>query len=183
MKLTLVRHGQTTENLQRIVQGQMPGHLSQQGIQQAEAAAQQLYNEKFDVIYCSDLQRCLDTLEPITKGHASTPVVITEELRERFAGSYQGKVVDLPYWNSLPGTETTRKYPGGESWQDVKDRIRPFLNQLYQEHPEYSVLIVSHAGVVRAIRSYLENRSLEDVFREPVPNGGVWVEQMVSLLV
>ena len=172
MKLTLVRHGETIENVNHIIMGQMPGELTERGIQQAKDTAEKLKNEKFDAIYCSDLKRCTDTAGYIRAFHKDTPFIITEKLRERFSASYQGKVFDKEYWNSLPGIETTRKYEGGESWLDVKNRLPAFINEVYEQHKNDHILMVAHGGILRGAISIIENRPLADVpGGDDIPNG------------
>lgn len=61
ISLILSRHGETEENKLRIMQGQMPGHLSELGKQQAEQLADLLEEEEIDVIVSSDLARSYDT--------------------------------------------------------------------------------------------------------------------------
>ena len=61
ISLILSRHGETEENKLRIMQGQMPGHLSELGKQQAEQLADLLEGEEIDVIVSSDLARSYDT--------------------------------------------------------------------------------------------------------------------------
>ena len=55
MKLILSRHGETLENQQHILQGQLPGTLSPLGIAQAERLAEMLQEETIDNIVSSDL--------------------------------------------------------------------------------------------------------------------------------
>ena len=50
IELILSRHGETEENKLHIMQGQLPGHLSELGKQQAKALAETLDKEKLDVI-------------------------------------------------------------------------------------------------------------------------------------
>ena len=57
IELILSRHGETEENKLHIMQGQLPGHLSELGKQQAKALAETLDKEELDVIVCSDLAR------------------------------------------------------------------------------------------------------------------------------
>ena len=61
IELILSRHGETEENKLHIMQGQLPGHLSELGKQQAKALAETLDKEELDVIVCSDLARSYDT--------------------------------------------------------------------------------------------------------------------------
>ena len=61
MKLILSRHGETLENQQHILQGQLPGTLSPLGIAQAERLAEMLQEETIDNIVSSDLARSYNT--------------------------------------------------------------------------------------------------------------------------
>jgi broad specificity phosphatase PhoE len=179
MKLTLVRHGETEENAQDILQGQIPGHLNEKGKEQAQVTAENLRHERFDAIYCSDLQRCLDTAEIIRAYHPDTPFYTEVLLRERYGGSLQGR--PLAEETAMFGREEwyTHKLPGGgESWEDVRTRQVPVLNKLLEQYPDGSVLIVAHGGSVRGIRSLLEHRSLAEIDAEETPNAGVWHEDM-----
>ena len=68
-ELYLVRHGQTEENAAHILQGHMPGHLSHEGIAQAQALRDELKNIRFDALLCSDLKRCMDTAMILNEPH------------------------------------------------------------------------------------------------------------------
>jgi probable phosphoglycerate mutase len=97
-ELVLVRHGETDFNVESRLQGQMyPGPpLNSNGINQAEALAVLLEEEKFDALYTSDLQRTLETIEIVHKHHYNQKnLVITTEsdLRERRLGQVEGKTM------------------------------------------------------------------------------------------
>src|SRR3989338_6937789 len=91
MKLIIVRHGETEENAEGIHQGQRHGKLSNVGIEQTKKLGTRLKDEKFDIVYCSDLQRCKDTAKEIMKFHSSIPVHYTKEIRERRMGEFEGR--------------------------------------------------------------------------------------------
>ncbi len=182
MKLTLVRHGETVENANRIIQGQLHGSLNSEGKRQAEETAHILKDTDFDAIYTSDLKRCIDTAAYITACRPKTLLIRSKALRERYCADYQGTVYDHDHWKSLPGNYETRKYPGGESWSDVRVRIMPFLNDIFHEHHNGNILIVTHGGPLRAIRSLLEHRSLTAIDKEGTPNGGIWNCEMSQIL-
>src|SRR5476649_965924 len=87
--ITLIRHGETTWNAERRVQGQLESPLSERGVQQAEALAQRMQFEKFDALYASDLARAYATAEKIaalTGGRIHSD----QRLRERHYGVFQG---------------------------------------------------------------------------------------------
>ena len=89
MKLTLIRHGETVGNTLNLLQGQTPGELTELGKTQAQKLAQRLKTEKFDSIYASDLKRVRDTLQPTLQHFPQTPLVYTEQLRERKFGEIE----------------------------------------------------------------------------------------------
>ncbi len=80
MKLIITRHGETEENRTGIVQGHLPGQLSESGIEQAQKLALRLKGEKIDVIYSSDLDRASDTAKEIAKDHPSVPIRFVRDL-------------------------------------------------------------------------------------------------------
>ena len=73
MKLILSRHGETLENQQHILQGQLPGTLSPLGIAQAERLAEMLQEETIDNIVSSDLARSYNTAVAVARKHGLTP--------------------------------------------------------------------------------------------------------------
>ena len=86
MIIYIVRHGQTEENLQRILQGHMPGTLTEQGKEQVQRAAEQLSKEgvKFIRIVSSDLKRAMDSAQ-IIADKLNLPIVPMEMRSSRFS--------------------------------------------------------------------------------------------------
>ena len=84
MTLYIVRHGQTEENLQRILQGHIPGTLTEKGKEEVREAAELLSKEgvKFTRIVSSDLKRAMDSANIISE-RLHLPVTPMEILRER----------------------------------------------------------------------------------------------------
>ena len=74
MELILSRHGETLENQQHILQGQLPGTLSPLGIAQAERLAEMLQEETIDNIVSSDLARSYNTAVAVARKHGLTQV-------------------------------------------------------------------------------------------------------------
>ena len=106
IELILSRHGETEENKLHIMQGQLPGHLSELGKQQAKALAETLDKEELDVIVCSDLARSYDTAMAVARQKGLQPVA-TPLLREMDWGIYTGKVADEMDFTTLPESVET----------------------------------------------------------------------------
>lgn len=144
--LYIARHGQTEENLQRILQGQMPGTLTEEGIHQAEELRDKLKDVDFGCIYSSDLRRALKTARIIAEPH-NCPLIEEPLLRERDFGIHTGG----PYISISHGLD-----PSAETMEQLAQRGVNFLNAIIhsisrmQEEP---VLAVSHGLYLRVLQA------------------------------
>lgn len=167
MRLVIVRHGETIDNLTNTIQGQSHGQLSDLGKEQAKKLAQRLKNEEIDFIYCSDLKRTKDTLIPLLEFHKNTPVVYEPLLRERGFGIFDGKLFS-ELEKSLNGNEkelNNFRPVGGENHSDVRKRVISFLQKLIINHKDNeTILILTHAGWKTNLISHLQNTPLDELF-------------------
>jgi len=151
MRLILVRHGETEENISKISQGHSQGKLTEKGKEQAKKLALRLKNEKIDKIYVSDLKRAVDTAAEIIKYHPKTEVIYEPALREQSLGIFEGKpyerIVEAAKKAGLPRYKY--KPEGGESWPEMTKRITTFLHQLVHQEKNKTILIVGHGGPIR----------------------------------
>ena len=174
MKLVIVRHGETVENVNQIIQGNLDGTLSENGIQQAKGVALQLKSEKFDQVWSSDLGRAVDTAKYIMKFHPKLKLHLTPDIREMSFGVMQGKYSRAANWDSLDGPVLERKFPEGESALEMSHRAINFVNELFIQFPKQKTMLITHGGPIRAIRSTVEGIPLEQMFSEEIPNVSVW---------
>ncbi len=161
MKLFITRHGETQENKAGILQGHMPGRLSAEGIEQAKALGKRLKNEHFDFIYASDLARAVDTAKEITCYHQNTPFFLTEELRERDLGEFQGKNKHDLQVTSVLDVEPEH----GESKVEFFARARNFLNSIQQKHDSDIVLLICHGGISAAIIANIFGKNYTEMLK------------------
>ena len=175
MKLILVRHGQTIENRDDIVQGQIPGRLTELGIEQAKKLALRLKNEKIDAIYSSDLARAADTAREIAKYHAYVPLEFVSDLRERDLGIFEEK--PRAFLIEKTGATKTRDLPdieGGESLDKLMERASNFLDKVLHKHSNDTVLFVAHSTLNMALFCVITNAaSLEIPILKRIPNTAV----------
>jgi len=176
MKLVIVRHGETIQNATHIVQGQKLGTLSETGRQQIVEVAKELKDEHFDVIYSSDLERCVDTSAAIRKYHKDTPFFLRTELREFTFGIFEGRPSKskVSHYGIVAGVALPKRVLGVGSPRNVRDRVIPFLNHIYEKHTNDTVLVVSHGGVIRIVKTVYENRKLNTFRDEVIPNCSDW---------
>ena len=152
--ITIVRHGQTRYNLEKITQGQADTPLNETGLKQAEEVAEKLKDMKFDIIYCSPLQRARQTAEAINKYH-NLEIKFDDRLMERDAG----RRTHHPY-NELTDEEkklwhTTPELWGAEKKIDFYNRCLSFYKEI--EGSKQSILLVSHGGFYVNIKRYQTN--------------------------
>nr|XP_054595749.1 fructose-2,6-bisphosphatase TIGAR B isoform X1 [Nothobranchius furzeri] len=131
--------GETRYNREKLLQGQgVDTHLSETGIQQAEAVGQYLKGIMFSKVFVSNLQRAVQTAEVILQNntHCSGMEMVLEPLlRERGFGVAEGRhKEDLKNMANAAG-QSCRDYtpPGGETLDQVRLRFKKFLKLLFKQ--------------------------------------------------
>lgn len=154
--LILVRHGETVDNVNHIMQGQTQGQLTAQGLLQAHRLAESLRSEPIDEFVSSDLKRSVDTCRVVAEAHGKG-VVTTPLLRERDWGSFTGR-----YIPSLKG-ET---WPDDiESLEALKHRARCFMQYITDNYPGLTVLAVGHGIINKAIQAVYYDKPMNEIPR------------------
>ena len=154
--LILVRHGETVDNVNHIMQGQTQGQLTAQGLLQAHRLAESLRSEPIDVFVSSDLKRSVDTCRVVAEAHGKD-VVTTPLLRERDWGSFTGR-----YIPSLKG-ET---WPDDiESLEALKHRARRFMQYITDNYLGLTVLAVGHGIINKAIQAVYYDKPMNEIPR------------------
>ncbi|GAB4211928.1 MAG: histidine phosphatase family protein [Roseiflexaceae bacterium] len=153
----LIRHGETAWNALGRWQGHTDVPLSPVGEEQARRVAARLKSDstRFAAIYSSDLQRAWMTATAIGAALEIAPQPVAD-LRE----------LDVGWWSGLTGQEIRTRDPeitaqvdrgedpprgGAERWADLRRRVGVAVEQLAQAHPDQTLLLVTHGGVVRAV--------------------------------
>jgi len=149
MKLILSRHGETLENQQHILQGQLPGTLSPLGIAQAERLAEMLQEETIDN----------NTAVAVARKHGLTPHQ-TPLLREMDWGIYTGKRLDDVDWTNLP--------PSVESLDALFQRAIDFIAYLKKNFSGQRIVAIGHGAFNRAIIAYLNGKKAIDMIDLPI---------------
>ena len=164
MRLTLVRHGETEENKNDICQGQLPGKLSEDGLAQVKKLALRLKDETFDIVYCSDLQRCKDTCAEIMKFHPDVKVEYSKEIRESSKGVIEGlSHADCDkYYEEHGLTYGKDVAPGGETYNQLCERVLGFYDKIVEKHHGQRVLWVGHGGSIYPVVAKLKSIDFEE---------------------
>lgn len=163
-RVLLVRHGETTWNRERRIQGWSPTALNERGREQVAALTDTL-TDQYDVhrIFASDLRRTRETAEPIARA-IGLDVTFDERWRERNFGECQG----------LKYEEFTEQYPqlsvatAGRDAIDVKPEDGETLREMYnrnvaawedvtaQTASGETSLVVTHGGPIALLLGHLK---------------------------
>ena len=163
MRVIIVRHGETLANINKIIQGQLPGELSPHGRLQARLLAERLREEKLSHIWSSTLTRARETAEEIARFHGIR-VETLPELKERSFGTLEGRSFE-DYFQALE--ESGQAFfrfspPGGESLQALEGRIGPLTEKMQALPPSATVLIIAHGIINKIILKRLLDKTFED---------------------
>lgn len=170
IRITYFVHGTTIDNEKGISSGWSDVELSELGVRQSLELRDKIKDKKFDVVFCSDLKRAVDSTKLAFEGLA--PIIQDKRLRECNYGKYNGQSETIV----KPRQEKyiTEKFPEGESYEDVKNRIADFLEFLKQNYDGKSVAIVSHQAPQLALDVLLKNKTWKQAFAEDWRKTKTW---------
>ena len=167
-RVIVVRHGESTFNVKRIVQGHHDESLlTATGEAQARQVGQFLQGIGIDSVYCSPLKRAARTAmliaEKLEQGHTPQP---TDLLKE----------ISLPLWEAMSFADIEVKYPEEyQAWRHQPNEFKmalpqadgsiqdfypvrtvwqqaaEFWQELLGQHQGQTVLIVAHSAINRAL--------------------------------
>ncbi|QQG46412.1 MAG: histidine phosphatase family protein [Candidatus Niyogibacteria bacterium] len=162
IKITYFVHGTTTDNEKGISSGWSDVGLSELGVKQSIELKNQIKDKKFDVVFCSDLRRAVDSAKLVFEGVA--PIIPDQRLRECNYGKFNGHSSEIV--EPMQEKMIIEKFPDGESYEDVKTRVADFLEFLKQNYDGKSVALVSHKAPQLALEVLLKNKTWDEAFAE-----------------
>ena len=166
-RIILVRHGKSTYNQERRIQGRLDKSiLTEAGRSAALQVGDTLSSIAFDAAYTSPLQRAKETAEIILKCLTNPPQLQpTDQLME----------IDLPLWEGMLRQDAIDKFPEAyQQWQQQPDKFsmklpsadgeiehfpvlaifasaRQFWKEILSRHRDGTILVVGHNGINRAL--------------------------------
>jgi broad specificity phosphatase PhoE len=162
VNITYFVHGTTTDNEKGIASGWSDAELSELGKRQSVELKKLIKNKKFDIVFCSDLKRAIDSAK-LTFGD-SVKIVQDKRLREVNYGDLTR--ADSNKVDSLILNHIEKPFPNGESYKDVEKRIRNFINDLLEKYSGKTVAIVAHKAPQLALDVVLKGKTWEQAVKE-----------------
>lgn len=187
-ELILIRHGESVANSERRFTVHDDEPLTSTGVDQARETGLRLADTCAPVaLYASRFRRAVDTAREIGRPFGLEPRVI-EGLHEQSFGDLRGapyeKWYDIHAPRPHPRETWLMRPPGGESLSEVASRAGVVLDSLALRHQGEQLVVVSHGGVMAALRGWVRGH-FEDP-PESTPNAGgyrllaSWREERVS---
>lgn len=162
MNIYFIRHPETKWNRAGITQGHKDSPLTEQGKATAEKLGSLLRDKNIEIIYSSDLGRCVQTAG-IVNSFLNKEVVLTDRLREQNFGDLNGATRE-EILEKLDLSNLDLAAPNGESFNQMKKRVLEFIKSLPNEEFK-NVLLVTHDGVTRAILSEYNVTKQDDIYK------------------
>jgi broad specificity phosphatase PhoE len=169
----LARHGQTAYNHARRFQGHRPVPLDETGRKQARALAAQAAQRDWAALWCSPLERALETARIVGEAIAMEP-----RPDARFAETDCGDWTDLTFdeveaadpdgFRGFITADPSFAFPGGESFAQQARRIEVGLADV--RAGALPALVVCHRGVMRLALTHARGEELSAI---EVPNAAL----------
>lgn len=156
-----VRHGQSMANSKYVIQGHTSTPLSEFGLKQAATLTPRLAGIEFTASYSSDLERAMQTAQIAVPYLQPVPMY---ELREWHLGVFQGLTRDEAAsrypeaWQDFISSVPNKTVPGGESTEQVDERVKRFIDYLVSHHDSGRILVASHSGTLRSMLKIMMER-------------------------
>ena len=181
-RICFVRHGETDWNIEQRMQGHIDLALNANGEAQAVAVGRRFSAIQASALYSSDLLRARQTAQPIAEA-LRLPMVLLPGLRERHFGRCEGMTfAEIAARNMEDARAIESRDPdyaapgGGESRRQHQSRILDCIAQLVRAHPEQSIVVVTHGGVLDVIYRRACGLPVDAPRDYPILNAGInWV--------
>lgn len=163
MDIYIVRHGETEENKQKILQGHLPGNLTEKGREQVRITAEELVSRgvEFRCILSSDLKRAMDSATIISE-RLQLLIIPMEILRERDWGQYTG--LSLAEGKEKYYHDGHWDFPGmAETDEGIFSRAKETLMLLSEQYSDSSIIVVTHGQFARNLFAANMDCSYHDI--------------------
>lgn len=157
MKIYIIRHGETTGDIEDRYGGSYDDHLTEKGRIQLAETAQKLVGKDIERIFSSSLIRAQESSEIINNAINSTIETI-DGLRERdygvLGGLTKAEAIEKHPEAVEAHNDPLNTDPEGEGWEDFEKRVIDTFTFLTREGYG-TIAIVSHGGPIKRILAHL----------------------------
>ena len=164
VEIVFESHSTSVDNERGIATGWRHGRLSERGREEAAALGARRRNDAIAAVFPSDLRRAMETAE-IAFGGSGIPIHPDARLRECDYGELNGGPA------AEVAAERSRRidepFPSGESYRDVVERVRSFVEEVSSAYDGRRIVVVGHSATRWALEHVVTGRPLEELVEEP----------------
>ncbi len=167
-KYTLMRHGQTMNNLNDIISASIEDDnsiLTPEGINQVKASSEILKDKKIDLIYTSPFMRTQETAKIVADalGLPHANIVVDERLHEVSMGTFNGKTWS-EYWDFAGDYKNhfIKPAPGGEDMSSIRKRFGEFIYEIEQTVKDKNILVINHGVGIWILESIARGLTVQE---------------------
>jgi broad specificity phosphatase PhoE len=164
LELVYETHSTSVDNERGIATGWLPGELSELGRAQARALGERRRNDGIVAVYVSDLRRAVETAE-IAFGGSGIPIRYDRRLRECDYGELNG--VPIEEVTAVRRRHVDEPFIGGESYRQVVERTRAFLDEVAARHDGERIVVIAHSANRWALDHLVNGARLEELVDAP----------------
>ncbi len=171
-EIHIFRHGQTEWNLEGRMQGAMDSCLTELGKTQAIEARSKIVDVEFNAAYSSSSSRATDTAQLLLdeRGVSLTPLDAFKEIN---LGVWEGElhediIAQYAEQNDVFWQEPSKfSLEGAETFEQLRIRATEALTDLAHKHQGETILLVSHAALIKTLLTSLEGRAMDELWGGP----------------
>ncbi|MDD4989489.1 MAG: histidine phosphatase family protein [Candidatus Pacebacteria bacterium] len=155
MRIFLIRHGQTTGDIENRYGGRYDDYLTEKGREQAKVLARFLKDKGIEVIFSSPYVRATETSQIIAR-EANCEIIIKDDLRGRN---------QYGFLSGVRREEAQEKYPkqvellkdrlnvieDAESYEDFQERVTKTFKAITNNSKYKTIAIIAHGGPPRVL--------------------------------
>jgi broad specificity phosphatase PhoE len=175
-KYFFLRHGQNNHQVEHkdIIyfwpDGNPPYHLTELGKEESKLAGEKLKKDNINYIFSSDILRCRETAKIAAQiiGYDIDKIIYDTRLRDLNWGDFGGKTKE-EYWGFYGNDRMNafdKTIPGGESWNQCKERAVKLFNEIEEEFQNQSILIVSHGDTLWLLEGYIRGLNNKELLEK-----------------
>jgi len=162
IRITYFVHGSTTDNEEWLSSWRYDVGLSEVWIWQSLELRNQIDTWAFDVVFCSDFKRAVDSAKLAFEDKVL--IIQDKRLRECNYGEYNQKSSALV--EPIQEKSIHKKFPGWESYEDVRKRIEDFLHFLKINYDDKHIAIVAHKAPQLALDVIIKGKTWKEAFAQ-----------------
>ncbi|HSX05627.1 MAG TPA: histidine phosphatase family protein [Candidatus Saccharimonadales bacterium] len=174
MQLIFESHATSFDNEAHLSSGWNDVALSPRGEQEAKGLGERYDGQSFDAIFCSDLQRSVNTAK-LAFGD-KFPIIQDKRLRECDYGDYTQK--DKAMVDVEKPKRITTPFPNGESYEQACARMTDFLNEVRKTYVGKRIMIIGHRVTQYGIEQLVSGKSLAEIVTTPWKWQPGWTYQL-----